>query len=67
MSEPATTETVIAVLNEKFSALEQKLDRVTNDHEVRLRRLEAWSYGIPVAVLTSFGGVVAALIYALNH
>lgn len=56
--------TVVALLEEKFKSLDRKLDKVTDDHEARLRRLEAWSYGIPVAALIALGSMVAAAITA---
>lgn len=58
--------TVVALLEEKFRNLTEKLDKVTDDHEVRLRRLEAWSYAIPVAALISMGSMIAAAINALR-
>lgn len=58
--------TVVALLEEKFRGLDKKLDKITDDHEVRLRRLEAWSYGIPVAALIALGSMVAAAITAFR-
>lgn len=46
----------------RLEKLEGRIDRLLDDHETRLRRLEAWSYGIPVAALISLGSVIAALI-----
>lgn len=60
----ANLETLVALIDERLTVFEKKLDAVTDDHEKRLRRLEAWSYGIPVAGLISLGSIVAALIAA---
>ncbi len=35
---------------------------VTNDHERRLRRAEAWLYGLPLTALIAVGGVIASLV-----
>ena len=59
-------DTVVALLEEKFRGLDKKLDKFIDDHEVRLRRLEAWSYGIPVAALIAIGSMAAALITAFR-
>jgi hypothetical protein len=55
---------VIALVQQRLGAIEAKLDKVVDDHEARLRRLEAWSYGIPVAALISLGSVIAAIVAA---
>lgn len=60
----ANLEMLVALIDERLTVFEKKLDAVTDDHEKRLRRLEAWSYGIPVAGLISLGSIVAALIAA---
>lgn len=42
--------------------VEAKVDRALADHESRLRRVEAWMYALPVAVVTAVtAGVVAVL------
>ncbi|MFJ4188249.1 MULTISPECIES: hypothetical protein [unclassified Kitasatospora] len=35
-----------------------------DDHEARLRTLEAWRYGVPVAALTGVGGALVAIVQA---
>lgn len=43
-----------------------KLDKV-DDHEVRIRSLERWKYGLAAAVLAGGGGSVAAWTQAVGH
>lgn len=52
--------------NRRLEKLEGRIDRLLDDHESRLRRLEAWSYAIPVAALVSIGSVIAAVIAAVK-
>lgn len=33
------------------------------DHEIRIRALEKWKYGIPIAALTSVGAVLVDLFH----
>lgn len=35
---------------------------ILEDHESRMRALERWKYGIPVATLTGVVGIVAAVL-----
>jgi hypothetical protein len=58
---------VVALLNQRLDQFEKKLDKALDDHEVRLRRLEAWAYAIPVATLISIAAVVAAVISAFTR
>jgi len=56
---------------EKFNelAIEMRLLRhevtgdksIKEDHEKRIRELEAWKYGLPVAFLTAVAGVIISL------
>ena len=50
----------------KFAPLNESLNRVTDDHEQRLRRLERWSYGIPAAVVIALGTAAAEIIKAVG-
>ncbi|MER5862212.1 hypothetical protein [Kitasatospora sp. NPDC002040] len=36
-----------------------------DDHESRLRALEAWRYALPVAALTGVGGALVAIVQAV--
>ncbi len=42
--------------------IETKLDRMYGDHEGRLRRVEAWMYAIPAAIITGVIGAVVAVV-----
>lgn len=54
----------LELISQRLEALERKIDKVVDDHETRLRGLEAWSYAIPVAALVSIGSVIAAIVAA---
>ncbi|MCX4687220.1 hypothetical protein OG401_23430 [Kitasatospora purpeofusca] len=36
-----------------------------DDHEDRIRQLEAWRYALPVAALTGVGGALVAIVQAV--
>ncbi|MGX4737101.1 hypothetical protein [Kitasatospora griseola] len=36
-----------------------------DDHEARLRALEAWRYALPVAALSGIGGALVAVVQAV--
>lgn len=67
MADSNTLDTLVALIDQRLTELGQKLDKVTDDHERRLRRLEAWSYGIPVAALIAVGSTIAAIVAATNR
>lgn len=41
--------------------MEAKLDKVTDDHELRLRKVERWVYAVPPTLLLAAASIVAAL------
>lgn len=57
-----TEDAVLAVLKERLDQFEAKLDKALDDHESRLRRLEAWSYALPPTFLVAVASLVAALV-----
>lgn len=44
--------------------LESKVDKVTDDHEVRLRKVERWMYAVPPTLILAAASVVATLFNA---
>jgi hypothetical protein len=50
------------ILETKYNEMARQL----NDHEIRLRAQESWSYAAPVALLIALGSAVAAVITALG-
>lgn len=44
--------------------LEQKVDKVLDDHEKRIRLLEKFKYGIPASLVASVAAVVGALLHS---
>lgn len=45
-----------------LAKIEARLDRVMNDHEIRLRRVERWMYAIPATLLMAGTSIVAAVL-----
>jgi type II secretory pathway component PulF len=64
MNGEATDSVVIALVQQRLGNIEAKLDKIVDDHEARLRRVEAWMYAVPAAVLISLGSVIAAIVAA---
>lgn len=44
-----------------LQGIESRLDRVLDDHETRLRKLERWQYAMPPTFLLAAASVVAAI------
>lgn len=44
--------------------MDSRLERVIEDHEKRLRRIEKWTYLVPPTFLTASAGVIIALVNA---
>lgn len=42
--------------------IEAKVDKVTDDHEARLRRAEKWVYALPPTFLLAVASLIAALV-----
>lgn len=67
-----TTDQILIKLGEmgvQLAHIEEKLNALNNvsgDHEQRIRKLEAWRYGLPLSGLLATGSA-AASIWALLH
>ncbi|MEU9047513.1 MULTISPECIES: hypothetical protein [unclassified Kitasatospora] len=48
-------------IGQQAEGVREELD----DHEARLRALEAWKYALPVAALTGVGGALVAIVQAV--
>lgn len=42
--------------------MDSRLERVLEDHETRLRRVERWMYVLPPTLITAIGAVVLAFV-----
>lgn len=62
----AEMKTSIALVVQQMHESSVKVDQITEDHERRLRRLEAWSYAIPPTILVTAGSVIAAVVAAIK-
>lgn len=49
----------LAVISEQLKAVP--------DHETRIRSLERWKYGMPVAGLLAVGSTIAAVVSLFRH
>ena len=50
-------------LRRTLGRIELRQERVIEDHEARLRRVERWVYGIPPSILIAAAAVVVALLH----
>ncbi len=50
----------------KLVELDGKFVKVTDDHEARLRRLEAWSYALPVSFVLALGSIGTTIFLAIK-
>lgn len=49
-------------IHRTMTRIEQKVDKVTDDHEVRLRRVEKWMYAVPPTVVAAVTSVVVQFL-----
>ena len=50
----------------KLAEMDRRFEKVSDDHEARLRRLEAWSYALPVSLVLAIGSVGTSLFLAFR-
>ena len=53
-------------INAKLIEMDRRFEKVSDDHEARLRRLEAWSYALPVSLVLAIGSVGTSLFLAFK-
>lgn len=41
--------------------VEQRLDKVLDDHEVRLRKVERWVYAVPPTLVLAAASIIASI------
>jgi hypothetical protein len=61
MEDEQFSSTVVALLDQRLGVIERKLDKVVDDHERRLRKLEAWMYAVPASLLAAVSAVIVAV------
>jgi hypothetical protein len=57
----------LAELRTTVEQLKRYMEKVTNDHEHRIRYLERWAWALPPAVIASAISALAALVSALHR
>lgn len=62
MTSDASLSTELAVVVTRLDNIEAKIDKLVDDHEVRIRRLEAWSYAVPASFILAVGAAVAGVV-----
>lgn len=60
-----TLTAVLALRNEQHAATDLRRDHEHQDHESRLRGLERWRYGLPVALVLAAGSIIVDIITRL--
>ena len=58
--------TKLDAINAKLIEMDRRFEKVSDDHEARLRRLEAWSYALPVSLVLAIGSVGTSLFLAFR-
>ena len=58
--------TKLNTIEKSLERLEVRWEKVSDDHESRLRRLEAWSYALPVSLVLAVGSVGTSLFLAFK-
>lgn len=53
-------------LRELVLEMREDLKKVQNDHEMRMRNLERWRYGIPASILIALATAVAIVLRAFE-
>lgn len=55
-----TDDMTMGEISRTLNRMEERLERVVDDHEGRLRRLERWSYALPPTIVTAGAGLLLA-------
>lgn len=58
--------TKLDAIASKLAEMDRRFEKVSDDHEARLRRLEAWSYALPVSLVLAIGSVGTSLFLAFR-
>lgn len=64
MTEPRnrTGGVTLGELQRTLTRIERRQEHVIEDHEIRLRRVERWVYGIPPTIIVAVSAVIVAII-----
>lgn len=52
----------IDVVLTRLDAIDKRLDKVLDDHETRLRKVEHWIYAVPPTLLLAAASIIAAVL-----
>lgn len=52
----------LGVVLSRLDAIDKRLDKVLDDHEIRLRKVEHWIYAVPPTLVLAVASVVAAVL-----
>lgn len=55
-------EATIGEVLRRLDRLDQRLDRVFDDYESRLRKVERWTYAVPPTFVLAAASIVAAVV-----
>lgn len=58
----ADNEFTLGEIARTMQRMDSRLERVLEDHETRLRRIERWMYVLPPTLITAIGAVVMSII-----
>lgn len=58
----ASSEVTMGEVQRTLSRMDQRMERVIDDHEARLRRVEKWMYILPPTVIVAGASVIVAVL-----
>lgn len=61
MNEPDPT---LAEIGRTLHKIEAKVDKILDDHELRLRKVERWVYSVPPTLFLAAASIIAAIFKA---
>lgn len=59
---PVTQDPTLGEILRGVHRLESKVDKVTDDHEIRLRKVERWVWAMPPTLLAAAASLAAAVL-----
>jgi hypothetical protein len=58
----ATSEVTMGEVQRTLARMDARMERVVDDHETRLRRVEKWMYVLPPTVIVAGASVIIAVL-----
>lgn len=62
MAGPEDYEISMGEVQRMLTRMDQRMERVIDDHEARLRKVERWMYVLPPTIITAAAAVILAIV-----